>query len=179
MPWALMILLLISATVEAQTNDDSTKPLRHRRYKARVTLTDGQKVKGILKLIGENRIQLLERKTIGKMHTSAQVPDTLHYSYIRTIKIRKTGATIGATIGGLAIGAIVGGVIGYIAPNDNTYSYHDNLRVLTGFLGAGAGGFIGGIGGAKFGSPSFEIAGQYKNFQKFRAWMKKKGMEEE
>ena len=146
----------------------------------KVTLTDGQKVKGVLRLIGDSRIQLLERKTIGKMHSGLnEVPDTLHYGNIQTIKIRNIGATIGGTVGGLVIGVIIGGVLGYLAPNHETYEYDDDLRILTGFLGAGAGGVIGGISGAQFGPPSFEVAGQYQKFQEFRARMKKKGMEVE
>lgn len=179
-PWTWLILLLISGTVEAQTNDDSNNPSRDRRYHVKVTLTDGQKVKGVLKLIGDNRIQLMERKTIGKVRTGVnEVPDTLHYSNIQTIKIRNIGATIGGFVGGIVIGVIIGGVLGYLAPNHEKYDYDDDLRILTGFLGAGAGGAIGGIGGSKLGPPSFEVAGQYQNFQKFRARMKKKGMEVE
>ena len=178
--WAWLILLLISGTVEAQTNDDSANTSRHRKYYARVTLTNGQKVKGVLKLIGDNRIQLLEKKTIGKMRNGVnEVPDTLHYSNIQTIKIRNIGATIGGTVGGIAIGVIIGGVLGYLAPKEENYDYDDNWRIVTGFLGAGAGGVIGGVGGSKLGPPSFEVAGQYQKFQEFRARMKKKGMEVE
>jgi len=77
------------------------------------------------------------------------------------------------------VGVIVGAVIGYLAPNADTYDYDDDLRVLTGFLGAGIGGVAGGIGGSKLGSRSFEIGGEYYNFQDFRLRMKKKGMEVE
>jgi len=104
---------------------------------------------------------------------------TLHYRNIETIKIRNIGATIGGFIGGIVIGVIVGAVIGYLAPNANTYDYDDDLRILTGFLGAGIGGIAGGIGGAKLGPRSFEVGGEYHNFQDFRARMKKKGMEVE
>lgn len=178
--WAWLVLLLVSGTVEAQTNDNSTNPSGHKRYHVNITLRDGQKVKGVLKLIGNDRIQVLERKIIGKARTGVdKVPDTLHYSRIQTIKIRNIGAAIGGFLGGTVIGVIVGGLIGYLVPNADTYDYDDDFRILTGFLGAGIGGVAGGIGGAKLGSRSFEINGYYDNFQDFRARMKKKGMEVE
>jgi len=179
--WMFLFFVLVTAIVQAQ--NDSTQS-RHKRYHVKITLIDSQQVKGFLKFVGESRIQLLEKKMVGSALPGAnEVPDTLLYSSIQTIKIRNIVATLGGTVGGTVIGAIIGGVLGWLAPNDICEDSLDpdcdnnwDLRKLTGILGAGAGGVIGAIGGGQFGPPSFEIAGQHQNFQKFREWMKKKGV---
>jgi len=191
-PWAWLglILFFLWEISNAQNRNPSSGSFGPKQYHVKVTLNSKQNVKGILRLIGDNRIQLLEKKVVGKDSTGVKnaVPDVLHYGDIYNIKFRGTvGQSIAGTFVGVLIGAVAGGALGFILPknecDDSTDPNCDSdvmeTRIGLGILGAGVGGIVGGIFGASDGPfiDNFEITGQFQNFQIFRGEMKKRGME--
>ena len=174
-------VLLLGVTNYAQEIDvknyNITAP-KEKHYHTKILLTNGQTVKGVIKRVGFYTIEL--EKVIYKSpqpDSATQIPNhEISYTTIKSIKIRSVGAAIVGSVAGTLIGAIIGGLAGFIGCKDCNTS---DERLGSAFLGTMAGAGLGAVGGAILGPPSFEIGGQYVNFEKFKSWMDRKRMKRE
>ena len=160
-------------SIEA-TND----PSQEKKYHAKIFLTNGQKLKGIITSIGDSSIQLekVVYNNVQGVHPAADKSlqyNEVYYSDIQTIKIRGTvGGIILGFFSGTVVGAVAGGLIGLARPCEDC-AFIDRLAPAV--LLAGVGGAIGGPANAVAQSQeNHKIAGEYSSYQKFIKLMEEK-----
>lgn len=155
---ALIIAFFCIQTVAAQ--DDMRPRVKSRMYKLKVAYTDGSTYKGWYQGISEDSIRVSADKAGRSLRA-------IHYSFIKTLKFRKSSAVrsgliIGASTGlatGLAIGAverknwerdsrdeITGGILMLLTEKPKPGYY----ALIFAPVGAGIGAAIGALSGRKF-----------------------------
>ena len=155
-------------------NYNITAP-KEKHYHTKILLTNGQTVKGVIKRVGLYTIEL-EKVIYKKTQPDSAIQiqsNEISYTTIKSIKIRSVGAAIVGSVAGTLLGAMIGGIAGFIGCRDCNTS---DERLGSAFLGTMAGAGLGAVGGALLGPPSFEVGGQYVNFEKFKSWMDRKRM---
>lgn len=152
--------------------------LKQKEHHAKITLTNGRKVKGIIKSIRDSSIELenIIYKGSHKTQTSSDniiINNEVHYSNIKKIKIRNIGASIAGFVVGTAVGSVVGGLVGLLSPCDDCEPEERLAR--SAFFGALGGVVIGPY--AAFDGPfivNLKIDGQYNNYVGFRNEMERR-----
>src|SRR5258706_4722294 len=159
-----------------------------KKYHVKITLANGQKVKGIIKSIGEESVQLekVVYKKSGEAplqaHDGSLPGNEIRYSSIKEIRVRSLKATVRGTAAGMGIGSVLGAAGGLLLslalwgkdhdPHSSWAEDYSGMVPFAAVLGAGLFGTLGAIDGPYV--IRFEIAGNYYKFQGFRNGMEAK-----
>jgi hypothetical protein len=138
-------------------------------YKARVTLNNDSRVKGVLYAADEEGLILIDNKLLGTIMT-------VGYGDIELIKVRKRGRVGNSALIGGAGGTALGALIGFAGGDDPEdcwiLCYTAEEKALMGAValvipGAGIGALIGTE------SKKFEINGDLKQYKRSLSELKK------
>ena len=166
--WLTMILFFNVEKAKSQAQNPSSMTQYHN---VKILLTSGEEVKGTVS-VNDSSILLDWNSPV-------------HFRNIQTIKIRNPKAIIIGTAVGASIGLIGGLLLGkhevFECPPNGPFFCGAIVAELDqaqdNALKASLGIIIGaGIGAAIGAGTEFNIAGQYSNFEKFKAAMEKKRM---
>ena len=154
------------------------RSVKQKKHHAKITLTNGQVVKGTIKAIDYYSIQL-EDAVYKRSHRGHPPSDNLvinnevQYGNIQKIKIRNIGASIAGFVVGTTVGSVVGGLVGLLSPCDDC---EPEERLGKSAIFAALGGIVIGPYAA-FDGPFIvnrTIDGQYNNYETFRNEMEKR-----
>ena len=174
----LILLCLVSGLnsyaqkeVDVSTYEFDTS-VKQKKHHAKITLTNGQIVKGTIRAIDYYSIQLEEvhyKRSRGAHPQSDNliVNNEVQYGNIQKIKIRNIGASIAGFVVGTTVGSVVGGLVGLLSPCDDC---EPEDRLGKSAIFAALGGIVIGPYAA-FDGPFIvnqKIDGQYNNYETFR-----------
>ena len=160
-------------------NYELDKSVKQKSIHAKITLTNGRKVKGRIKAIGDYSIHMAEITHKGLQRpNSIALNNEIHYTDIRKIKIRNIGASIGGFVVGTTLGVLAGGLVGFLSSCDDC---EPEERLAKSAVFAGLGGIILGPYAA-FDGPfivHLTIEGQYNNYEGFKNEMERRRIKRE
>src|SRR5260221_5780426 len=175
----------VEPDVTNHAQDDSKTFVK--KYHVKITLDNGQKVKGIIKSIGEESVQLekvvYKKSGEGPLQEAGDrlIENEIRYSSIKEIRVRSLKATVRGTAAGMGIGAVLGAAGGWLIslalwgkdhdPNSSWAEDYSGMVPFAAVLGAGLFGTLGAIDGPYV--IRFEIGGRYDKFEEFKNGMQK------
>jgi hypothetical protein len=183
--WAWLGLILfftfpiVKAQAQVNPKQEKLKQVKYKKYRAIITLANGERVKGSLESVSDSSIELhLDSKYYQKKVGSQIQKGVVLYNNLRLVKVRRPNAIlIGAATGagtGLLIGTLDWEDSPPCSPGSLLCGIEEAMSAVRMLIytvaGTGLGATIG-VGTLK----QFKINGLYSNFESFKNKMILKG----